>query len=62
MLEYRADGEGDKNAPLVKLAEDSIEAIQQIIDAGKAHQHEWQAPEQCGDTAIRQAEVDGRTE
>ena len=61
VLEYRSDGEGDKNAPLVKLAEDSIESIQQIIDAGKAHQHEWEAPEQCGETAIRQAELDGRT-
>ena len=61
VLEYRSDGEGDPSAPIIKLAETSIDAIQQIIDAGKAHQHEWEAPEQCGDTAMRQAEVDGRT-
>ena len=62
VLEYRSDGEGDKDAPMIKLAETSLDAIQQIIDAGKAHQHEWEAPERCGDTAIRQAEVDGRVE
>ena len=61
VLEYRADGDGDQSAPIIRLAEDSLEPIQQIIDAGKAHQHEWKVPEQIGDTAIRQAEVDGRT-
>ena len=62
VLEYRTDGSGDESAPLIRLAEDSIEAIQQIIDAGKAHQHQWEAPARCGETAIRQAELDGRTE
>ena len=59
VLEFRAGG-GDENAALVKLEEHSLDSIQQLIDEGKAHQHEWEAPQRIGDTALRQAEVDAR--
>lgn len=61
VLEFRAGG-GDENAALVKLEEHSLDSIQQLIDEGKAHQHEWKAPDRIGDTALRQAEVDRKTE
>ena len=61
VLEFKAGG-GDENAPGLRLEERSLDSIQQLIDDGKAHRHEWQAPERIGDTALRQAEVDGRSE
>ncbi len=61
VLEFRAD-RSDENAPLIRLEEHSLESIQKIIDEGKAHQHEWVVPERIGDTALRQAEVDGGAE
>ncbi len=61
VLEFKAGG-GDENAPGLRLEEHSLDSIQQLIDDGKAHRHEWQAPERIGDTALRQAEVDGRSE
>ena len=61
LLEFRAGG-GDPNAPGLKLEEHSLESIQQLIDEGEAHQHEWEVPERIGDTALRQAEVDARDE
>ena len=61
VLEFRAGG-GDESAPPVRLEEHSLDSIQQLIDEGKAHRHEWKAPQRIGDTALRQAEVDGRAE
>ena len=60
VLEFRTGG-GDPNAPLVKLEEQSLDSIQQLINGGKAHRHEWEVPEKIGDTALRQAEVDSDT-
>lgn len=61
VLEFRAGG-GDPNAPGLKLEEHSLDSLQQLIDEGKAHRHEWVVPEQIGDTALRQAEVDAADE
>lgn len=61
VLEFRAGG-GDPNAPGLKLEEHSLDSVQQLIDEGKAHQHEWQVPERIGDTALRQAEVDAKAD
>lgn len=59
LLEFRAGG-GDPEAPGMKLDEHSIESIQKIIDGSYANDERWQVPERIGDTAIRQARIDGR--
>ena len=61
VLEFRAGG-GNPNAPGLKLEEHSLESVQQLIDEGKAHQHEWKVPERIGDTALRQAELDAEAD
>ena len=40
VLEFRAGG-GDPNAPGLKLEEHSLDSLQNLIDEGKAHRHEW---------------------
>jgi len=59
LLEFRAGG-GDRNAPGMKLDEHSIDSIQKIIDGSYENEDSWQAPARFGDTAIRQARIDGR--
>ncbi len=61
VLEFKAGG-GDESGPGLRLEEQSLESIQQLIDEGRAHQHEWEVPERIGDTALRQAEIDARGE
>ena len=57
VLEFRAGG-GDADAPGMKLDEHSLDAIQRIIDGAKANQPDWELPDNVGDTALRQAEID----
>ena len=57
VLEFRAGG-GDGDAPGMKLDEHSLAAIDRIIDGAREQQDGWQLPENIGDTALRQAEVD----
>ena len=59
LLEFRAGG-GDPQAPGMKLDEVSFESMQTIIDGAYASEGEWKVPEKMGDTAIRQAKIDGR--
>ena len=61
VLEFKAGG-GDENAPGLRLEEHSLDSIQQLIDEGNEHRHEWKAPERIGDTTLRQAELDGSAE
>ena len=61
LLEFRAGG-GDSDAPGMKLDESSIDSIQKIIDGSYENEEQWQVPERFGDTAIRQARIDGRLE
>ena len=46
----------------MKLDEHSIESIQKIIDGSYENDDNWQVPERIGDTAIRQARIEGRLE
>ena len=59
LLEFRAGG-GDPEAPGMQLDESSFEAIDKIIKASYANDEAWIPPEKIGDTAIRQALVEGR--
>ncbi|MBT3427711.1 MAG: hypothetical protein HOL98_18320 [Gammaproteobacteria bacterium] len=59
LLEFRAGG-GLPDAPGMKLDETSFTAIDKIIAESYANDAAWQVPESIGDTAIRQAQVDGR--
>lgn len=59
LLEFRAGG-GDREAPGMKLDEHSLEPIQKIIDGSYENEDRWRVPERIGDTAIRQARIDGR--
>ncbi len=61
LLEFRAGG-GDSDAPGMKLDESSIDSIQKIIDGSYENEEQGQVPERFGDTAIRQARIDGRLE
>ncbi len=61
LLEFRAGG-GDPDAPGMKLDEHSIDSIQKIIDGSYENEDSWQVPERIGDTAIRQARIEGRLE
>jgi hypothetical protein len=58
VLEFRAGG-GEPDAPGMKLDEHSLEAIQVLIDRANAARPAWKAPENIGDTAFRQAELEG---
>jgi hypothetical protein len=42
----------------MKLDEHSLDAMQRVIDRANEHRDSWQAPENIGDTAFRQAELD----
>lgn len=57
ILEFRAGG-GEPGAPGMKLDEHSLGAIQHIIDRANEASGAWQAPENIGDTAFRQAELE----
>lgn len=57
ILEFRAGG-GEPDAPGMKLDEHSLDAIQHLIDRANQHRHAWKAPENIGDTAFRQAELE----
>jgi len=57
VLEFRAGG-GEEGAPGMKLDEQSLDSIQRIIDASDELSETWVAPENFGDTALRQAEID----
>ncbi len=57
LLEFRAGG-GEPGTPGMKLDEHSLESIQRIIDRARALSDSWEAPENIGDTAYRQAELD----
>jgi hypothetical protein len=59
LLEFRAGG-GDKGSPGMKLDERSIESIEKITAGSYENEENWQVPERMGDTAIRQARIDGR--
>ena len=59
LLEFRAGG-GIRGAPGLKLDETSLGSIQKIIDSSYDNEHLWEAPERIGDTALRQAKLDGR--
>jgi hypothetical protein len=54
ILEFRAGG-GEPDAPGMKLDERALSSIQDLINRAKANQDGWQAPENIGDTAFRQA-------
>jgi hypothetical protein len=56
VLEFRAGG-GEADAPGMKLDEHSLGAIQSLIERANEHRESWQAPENIGDTAFRQAEL-----
>jgi hypothetical protein len=57
LLEFRAGG-GEPGTPGMKLDEHSLDAMQRVIDRANEHRDSWQAPENIGDTAFRQAELD----
>ena len=59
LLEFRAGG-GEKGAPGMKLDERSIESIEKITAGAYANEDSWKVPERMGDTAIRQARLEGR--
>ena len=59
LLEFRAGG-GEEGAPGMKLDETSLDSMQKIIDGCYENDSLWKAPERMGDTALRQAELDGR--
>ena len=42
----------------MKLDEHSLDSIQRIIDGAREHQPEWKLPENVGDTALLQAELE----
>ena len=59
LLEFRAGG-GVADAPGMKLDETSFESMDRIIAGSYANDADWQVPERIGDTALRQADIDGR--
>jgi len=59
LLEFRAGG-GEPDAPGMKLDEHPIDSIQKIIDGSYENSDGWKAPKRIGDTAVRQARLDGR--
>ena len=44
----------------MKLDERSLESIEEITVGSYENEQSWQVPERMGDTAIRQARIDGR--
>lgn len=61
VLEFRAGG-GEPDAPGMKLHETSLDSIQRLIDAADENRPNWQAPTRIGETALRQAALDGDAE
>lgn len=59
LLEFRAGG-GDPQAPGMQLDESSFEAIDKIIKESYDNDEAWVPPKKIGDTAIRQALIEGR--
>ena len=57
VLEFRAGG-GEDEASGTIVKENSLEAIQQIIDRSYEVDSEWQAPERMGDLILRESEAD----
>ena len=57
VLEFRAGG-GEPEAAGMKLEEQSLDAVQTLIDRANEHRDSWRVPENIGDTAFRQAELD----
>jgi hypothetical protein len=49
VLEIRV-GHGEAGAPGLRILEQSLDSIQQIIDDANEHNDKWQAPEKIGDT------------
>ena len=43
----------------MKLDEHSLDAIQRIIEGADANRDSWELPKSVGDTALRQAEIEG---
>ncbi len=59
LLEFRSGG-GTDGAPGLNLEETSLDSVQKIIDGSYENDHLWEAPERIGDTALRQAKIEGR--
>lgn len=59
LLEFRAGG-GVGEAPGMRLDELSLEAIDKLIDCYKTNSPLWEAPENIGDVAFKQQELDLR--
>ena len=57
ILEFRAGG-GVAEAPGMCMNELSLDAIDKLIDGYKTNKHLWQAPENIGDVAFRQQQLD----
>lgn len=57
LLEFRAGG-GIEGAPGLKMEEKSLDAIQKLIDEHNVQRPLWQQPENIGDTAFVQRELD----
>lgn len=57
LLEFRAGG-GVPAAPGMCLDELSLDAIDKLVDCYDANRDSWKAPENIGDTAFRQRELD----
>lgn len=59
LLEFRAGG-GEPEAPGMKLDENSFASMDTIIEGSYANDAQWEIPKKIGDTAVRQARLDGR--
>lgn len=57
VLEFRAGG-GVDEAPGMCLDELSLDAIDKLVDCYRTNRHLWQAPENIGDVAFKQQELD----
>lgn len=58
LLEIRPGGDGDPEAAWLKVHENTLEEIDEIIDQAKRAQHEWAQPKHIGDVALLQAAWD----
>ena len=57
LLEFRGGG-GVDAAPGMRLDELSLDAIDKLVDCYDEHRDNWKAPENIGDTAFLQRELD----
>jgi len=57
LLEFRSGG-GTKGAPGLKMEEKSLDALQKLIDEHNVQRPKWKQPENIGDTAFLQRELD----